>query len=246
MEACMYKEPVMCVYQIVNKRTGEKYVGSTNNFQHRRSQHWCTLKRCASNNKSPKLQSAYNEHGKEAFSFSILEIIKDKNYLVIREQFWMDILKPEYNILPAGKLPHDHVNNIDVKKKLSDSAKELWQDPIYREKHCKPRKWKDGTPNRKGVKLSDETKEKIRQANLGENNPNYGLHRSDETKMRQSLGHTKSNKYPGAISPDGTIYAPINNMSAFCREHDLGISEMVSVMHLRRRSHKGWTLYKGD
>ena len=35
-----------------------------------------------------------------------------------------------------------------------------------------------------GVRRSEETKEKLRKLNLGENNPNYGLKRSEETKKR--------------------------------------------------------------
>lgn len=38
----------------------------------------------------------------------------------------------------------------------------------------------------RGLHHSDETKELLRQLNLGQNNPNYGLKRSEETKKKQS------------------------------------------------------------
>ena len=39
----------------------------------------------------------------------------------------------------------------------------------------------------KGRKLSDEHKQKLSEAWLGENNPNYGKHLSEETKMKLSI-----------------------------------------------------------
>lgn len=48
-----------------------------------------------------------------------------------------------------------------------------------------------------GVRCSEKTKEKLRQLNLGGNNPNYGLKRSEETKKKISdalIGKSKTYK----------------------------------------------------
>lgn len=41
------------------------------------------------------LQNAYNKHGEDMFVMSILELTND---LSIREQYWIDLLNPEYNL----------------------------------------------------------------------------------------------------------------------------------------------------
>ena len=111
--------------------------------------------------------------------------------------------------------------------------KRLWQDPEYRANFSEKNKGR--VSNRKGVKLSNETKEKIRQANLGKNNPNYGKPRSQPfmDKMRKT--------YDGAISPDGDIYSPIVGLNDFCIEHGLDNGQMSRVLNGKSGSHKGWT-----
>lgn len=68
------------IYKIVNKITGEKYVGQTTNFSRRKENHLSALR----NNKhvNPKLQSSWNKYGEENFYFE-------------REQF--ELTKEELN-----------------------------------------------------------------------------------------------------------------------------------------------------
>lgn len=47
------------------------------------------------------LQSAWNEHGQDSFIFSVLEEC-DKNSLQERERYYIQALKPEYNIMPRA------------------------------------------------------------------------------------------------------------------------------------------------
>ena len=214
----MYKQEIACVYQIINTKNGDRYIGSTKNLSHRRAQHLYDLRHNA--NRIPKLQDAYNKFGEEALVFSVVEPIYDTTKLTEREQEWVNWYKPEYNTMleDVTALPHDHVKLIEVKEKISNSVKELWKDPIYREKHHAPRNWKNGVPNRKGTKLTEEQKQHLSEINMGENNPNYGKNRSAETRQKMSDAIGDCRTYSGLVSPDGTIYAPINNMSAkFCR-----------------------------
>jgi group I intron endonuclease len=223
------------VYQIVNIKTNERYIGCTKNFNSRKANHLYDLRN--NRNKNPKLQNAYDEYGEENLAFLKLEYVSgSKNLLLEREQYWIDLLLPEYNAeLKAGSSTR-HVKDPKVKAKISQSMKEVWKDPEYRANYSKVR---GAIPsNRKGAKLSDETKEKIRQANLGKNNPNYGKPRSKKTREKISMAQGKT--YDGAVSPDGEIYTPIHNMSRFCKYFDLNVSSMVAVMNGRRNSHKGW------
>jgi len=170
--------------------------------------------------------------GSRVFKIVPIEFSNDRQVLYKLEQEWIDKLHPEYNAVQSA-LGWDYIRD-ETKEKISISVKKLWDDPEYREKHCKPRNWKDGIPNRTGVKLSDETKDKIRQANLGSNNPNWGTHRSKES--RDKLAKT----YKGVVSPDGIIYSPIINLREFCSVHVLDNGSMSKVLNGKINAYKGW------
>jgi group I intron endonuclease len=231
------------VYRILNKVNNKSYIGSSKDVSQRKRQHFYNLRHHIHPVK--ELLDDYVLYGEEHFEFQILETVYDLEQLLIREQWWIDNIPLKYNKAPYTDihLP-TYIPNDETKSKISSTIKQQWADGKYDHKRGMHYNWKAGHNPRLGVKLTDEQKKHLSEINSGENNSNYGKHRSEESKKRSSLGHTKPNKYPGAVSPDGTIYAPINNMSAFCREHDLGVSEMISVMHERRKAHKGWTLYK--
>lgn len=68
------------IYKIINKVTGEKYVGQTTNFSRRINEHKEKLR--ANEHKNPKLQSSWNKYGEE-------------NFLIEKVQF--DLTKEELN-----------------------------------------------------------------------------------------------------------------------------------------------------
>jgi group I intron endonuclease len=85
------------LYLIVNRITGRKYVGQSKNIQQRREEHWGQLSRGCHYNRF--LQDDYNEYGKDAFVFSVLEyFIGDQGELDKREQYWINKLCATYNI----------------------------------------------------------------------------------------------------------------------------------------------------
>lgn len=112
------------VYLISNNVNGKCYVGSTIHLDRRRLEHFSSL----ANNKHPNrhLQNAYNKYGVNAFEFEILEtiLIDDniKKTLLSREQFWIDNLKPEYNILPVAGSSLGYRHTEETKKKISQST----------------------------------------------------------------------------------------------------------------------------
>lgn len=83
------------IYQIENKVTGKLYVGSAWNCWLRKTGHFNKLR--ANKHHSIKLQRSFNKYGEENFKFSIIEFC-DEELLLNREQFWLDKLKPFYNI----------------------------------------------------------------------------------------------------------------------------------------------------
>lgn len=90
---------IVGVYKIENKITGECYVGSSRNVKKRWRNHRSDLRH--NKHKNRKLQAAYDAHGPDVFIFEILEQ-GELSQLIAREQFFMDLLKPAYNIIPRA------------------------------------------------------------------------------------------------------------------------------------------------
>jgi group I intron endonuclease len=82
------------IYYIGSIVDGKIYIGSAVNFRKRFQLHRSLFKRNKHHNKH--LQSAWNKHGSANFIFEIIENTS-KEELLKKEQFWIDILKPEYN-----------------------------------------------------------------------------------------------------------------------------------------------------
>lgn len=224
------------VYIIKNKITGDVYVGSSSNPITRWNQHKYVLRHKSGRN--PLLQEAWDKYGEDAFELKILALVPEDQLLIVEQQL-IDGFKPAYNIsLEIGKFPpswEEYRKTPEYKERVSRSVRKLWKNPEYRERCLPKNNWKNGkSSNRLGAKLSDETKEKLRQANLGSNNPNYGKHRSKES--RNKLAKT----YIGVISPDGIIYSPIINLRDFCSRHSLDTGSMSRLLNGKINAYKGW------
>jgi group I intron endonuclease len=86
------------IYKITNKNNGKFYLGSSKNLIERWNKHQSKLKN--NSHVNPKLQHAWNYHGKDAFEFTILEHVSEEK-LYEREQYYLDTFKPYligYNI----------------------------------------------------------------------------------------------------------------------------------------------------
>lgn len=227
------KQPgVYCIYNLIDTC---KYVGGSKNLQARKRQHFSDLK--LNKHKNPRLQSAYNTYGVSSLLFYVLEYLPSGAFeddIIDREQYWMDLLHPEYNInLVAGKYIGDYIRTEEARQKRSISMSK-----ITNRKKRSPSKWKSGFPPNLGKVFGKETREKIKNAMTGSKNPNFGKPRPEETRRKISEGNSKT--YKGLISPDGIVYKDIRYLQVFCKEHDLGLSSIVAVLRGRRKHHKGW------
>ncbi len=122
------------VYQIINKVNGNKYIGSSINLKKRKSRHWFDLKK--GSHHSIILQRAWDKYGKKAFSFEVLEYVININQLIEREQYYLDLLVPKYNISKTASSQLGVKRSVETKLKLSEALM--------------------------GRKLTEETKQKIR------------------------------------------------------------------------------------
>jgi group I intron endonuclease len=80
------------IYQIRNLVNGKVYIGSTIDF----SKRWIRHKKEALGkyHRNKHFQSAILKYGIETFVFEIIETVDNKNMLFIKEQFYIDSIKP--------------------------------------------------------------------------------------------------------------------------------------------------------
>lgn len=83
------------IYIIINKVNNKSYIGSAFNLNRRRYMHIYDLVK--DKHHSPRLQNAWNKYGKESFEFKVIEHC-DKEDCIKREQYYLDLYKPYYNI----------------------------------------------------------------------------------------------------------------------------------------------------
>ena len=91
------------IYQIKALHNSEVYIGSSSNLEQRERDHFRFLRYNRHDN--PKLQAAYNKHGRDNFVFEVLVLCEPENCLAYEQQYF-DREKPHYNIVKvAGKPP---------------------------------------------------------------------------------------------------------------------------------------------
>jgi hypothetical protein len=86
------------VYRWINKISGNTYVGSSINISVRMYTYF-SLRSLAKSNRP--IDRALLKHGFSNFSLEILEYCNEDNVLK-REQYFIDLLKPEYNIVQTA------------------------------------------------------------------------------------------------------------------------------------------------
>lgn len=134
------------IYKIINLKNSKIYIGSSINLYKRLHLHLNNLK----NNKhhSKYLQNVYNKYGVENFKFEILATCPPE-YCIKLEQWFIDNMKPDYNICKkAGSL-------LGFKK--SKESKNKQRDAILGTKQSKEHILKRSI-SLKGRKCSDKAK----------------------------------------------------------------------------------------
>jgi len=113
------------VYRLNNLINGKSYIGSSVDLSTRFRIYYSlnSLKRKI-NKGSSAIYSAILKYGYNNYSLNILEYC-EPNILIIREQYYIDLLKPEYNILQTAgnKLGFKHTE--ETKAQMSISHKSI-------------------------------------------------------------------------------------------------------------------------
>lgn len=257
------------VYAIRHIASGNTYIGSTGrSFKARWKEHKVDMRRNVARNQY--LQRAWNKYGEPAFEFIILEAC-DPNECIAREQHYIDMLKPEYNIAPSAG------SNIGMKNPYTSARlRQMWQDPEVRQRYSEmsrgraldsearaiisekaSARWQDPARREhmsrlmRGRVTSEETRAKMRDAwtRRAPISAETRAKMAEANRGKKSSAETRNKralsrtggKVYTLVAPDGTLHTVVN-ISAFAEEHNIGRTNLNAVINGKRKHAKGWRL----
>lgn len=175
------------IYEIRNTTNGNFYIGSSVDINKRWVSHRSDLRKGKHGN--AHLQRAWIKYGEDCFQFSVIEQC-DKKLVIEREQFYIDTLRPAYNMaIKAGSNLGTKYSE-EARRNISKGKKEWWN--LNKAFHIP---WNKG---KKGVQLaSEETRKKMSQTRTGKTHTKEELEKmskaqkgrffSEETRRKMSL-----------------------------------------------------------
>lgn len=200
------------IYKIENTVNKKIYIGSCSNFNVRKGSHLCLLRQ--GKHHSIKLQRSFNKYGEDNFIISLIENCEKEN-LIIREQFYIDTLKPYYNICLKAGSTQGRVFTDSHKEKLSKSLTGKVRTEVQKEYQ---RQIKIGKTH------SKQTKEKVSKIV----NEIKGNRVGDKIKSEQIL------KFVNIANKESEI----KTIKQICKEHDFNYRSI-----LRFVSNQTWKEY---
>jgi group I intron endonuclease len=163
-----YKDKIICVYKITSP-SGKNYIGSSVNYKRRLTQYKGTGAKTQT-----ILYNSFAKHGFDNHVFEIVELCTKENVLE-RELYYGSLYKVLGEKGLNCKLPKFGEKYQNTRQETIDKMK-AWkpsEDTIAKMKAAQTKRAKEQP-------VSDETKQKLREANLGKK-------ASDETKKKMSL-----------------------------------------------------------
>lgn len=123
------------IYMFFNMISGKRYIGSSVDIYNRIHEHVHNL----NNNKSHNahFQNSWNKYGEEVFMFCVLEFC-DSEIRFDREQYYIDTLKPEYNLTLNVIANFGHTPTKETKEKISNTLKDKYASgeiTTYKQEH---------------------------------------------------------------------------------------------------------------
>jgi group I intron endonuclease len=231
------------IYQIKNKKNGKVYIGSTTDWERRKSRHIKDLKN--GNHHNITVQRAWEKYGEEAFNFEILEKVDNPKQ---REQEILDNQKPfwdngGYNISSSasgGDLITNHPNREEIEKRRNEATRKRFANMTEKERKEKYGHEKENNGNWKGGKTycdcgnkKNLEAEKCEECydKSGKNNPFYGKSHTEEAK--QKIREAKKGEYNGSQNKRVT-----NGEKTFKSLGEAARSENVSAGAIHNRLNK--------
>lgn len=218
------------IYFIINKLNGKRYVGSTKDFKSRCRLHWWHLRK--GEHHSAYLQNAWFKYGEGVFDFIILETMDDvsKQSLLDREDYYLKLLNPEYNMSPTSAVPLSSKEGL--KRRIISRQKEyILTSPDGQVFDVK---------GLKGFCLEHGLEYKYMSAVI---RGRQGHHRGWKGKKKDDPFpeyeyHQKKLK---KLSKDGKIYE-FRDARKFAAEHGMKYADVVNVLYGNAKQSHGFVL----
>lgn len=214
------------IYKITNKINGKFYIGQSVDIERRFMEH-----------KTPhgtmtSVKLAMKKYGKENFSFEVIEECSEDE-LNEREMYWIATLKPQYNRCGGGTGAKGHHVSKEVRSELSRKSKAYW-DRLPDEKKQSIMQNLTGPPV--GHLVSEETREKLRAANIGKKQSPQTIEKRKETmRKKKENGYRRTNEenWKKVICVEtGVIYESVKAAAK-----DIGCVPSCLSGHLKKRYH---------
>lgn len=220
------------IYKITNLINGKTYIGQSIDIQRRFWEH-----RCVSHESNRHLKYALQKYGKDNFKYEVLEEC-DESLLDERERYYIAKHKPEYNVTNGGQ---DSLRRYpdEIKKKISQKAKEQWANMSNEEKADRIANNLKGP--KKGHAVSEETRKKLRDFNIGKKQSSETIEKRKETmRKKKSAGYVQTNashRKKIICIETGEIFESVKEAS-----ESLGIraSNISHVLKGRQKTAKGF------
>lgn len=91
------------IYMLLNRANGKFYVGSAVDLRSRARGH--CRKASQGKHENAIVRRAWAKYGAGSFRFLVIEYVQGRESLIPREQFYLDSLRPDYNIAPRAGSP---------------------------------------------------------------------------------------------------------------------------------------------
>lgn len=165
------------IYRWVNTLTGETYVGSAVNLSKRFHIYFNqkSIERILERSNSHIL-AAILKYGYSNFKLEVLEYC-DSSKTILREQYYLDFLYPEYNILQTAGSSLGRVTSEHTKLKISKALTGRSLSEEVKQKR---------SLSQKGRTYSEETRQLFREQRLGKDSLFLGKKHTEETKLKMS------------------------------------------------------------
>lgn len=232
------------IYKIQSKTTGKIYIGESLNIKKRKIRHFTDLRQGRHTNLY--LQRHVNKYGIDDITFDIIEVLpSDKEYLSIREIFWIDFYKSSeiesgFNLNKGGLGGTVHTivyRNFTLVNIKTEKIEEYQTISDFEEKNDihNRHKIRDVILGKRKVSLGFTTVDNF-----------YKLKRSQEIKEKSKLKHRplppiNSRKFE-ILNIDTNVIFSGDNVAKFCKENKLNYICLLRVINGKRKRYKNWRL----
>lgn len=230
------------IYKIVNLVNNKLYIGSSKNLIKRWYMHKWKLNKGIHH--CIHLQLSYNKHGEENFKFEIIENCS-LDQLILREQFYLDAIKPEYNICKIAGTTKSRILSEEHKIKigLSNKGRKLTKEHKRQiSEFMKTRVCSQETRAKMSVRskirvCSQETKEKISKIHKGKK-----LTEENKQKLINSR-----RKFIVIIGFNDNMCIKFQSLHEACKELKIDNSSLRKVLKGKAKTCGGYRwLYEKD